>query len=465
MVKFSFLYIILLYTTGSFSQTGSINNDILLNFYDYSFKKDSTLVSLSIVSKRQTKHIKLKQSSILDTLITYHKDLLSQGRIFNLIVPVEVKTENGERVYIFKVERDEVQKIDTLIFFSSKSRFPTNIKKRLNRYLLGKPLDLFHISKAKQKIGQLYPNTVTEEIRPVIYKDRTGLKINYHTINYNSLSGEVNAFTQNNKTFWQGHLQVKLHNIFKQDEKVSLFWKKYEDIQEINSNFYFPYISGSIFFIKANYFLKSNPKNTTNFEYETTTGITFLDWNFGLSYNIIKYKDLNNTHFIGFDLYKNFNNNPLNKFGLKKQISLQIKKNYKNIYIFKWNFSYLFPISKKILFSINNIMYKNTGIESLYQIKPNENINLYTQNDFFYNQFLFANIKTIFLYPQSILYFTGSYISGQDNQKYVQWNIGLGLTNIIKTGLLSVEINYLKQNFNILNYKGILITINQKIKL
>ncbi len=463
MVKFSFLYIILLYTIGSFSQTGSINSDILLNFYDYSFKKDSTLVSLSIISKSQTKHIKLKQNSIFDTLINYHKDLLSQGRIFNLIVPVEVKIENKKKEYVFKVERDEVQKIDTLIFFSSKNNFPTNIKKRLNRYLLGKPLNLFHITKAKQKIGRLYPNAVTDEIRPVIYKDLTGLKIKYHTVNYNSLSGEVNAFTQNNKTFWQGHLQVKLHNVFKKAEKVSLFWKKYKDIQEIDSDVYFPYIGGSLFYIKGNYFFKTGQKLRTSSEYELATGMVYWNWNFGLSFQHIKTGELNTQNFIGFDIYKNFNNHLLDAYGLKKQLAFQIKKN-DNTYVYSWNMSYQIPVSKKIFFYLKNEIYKNTGIENLYQIKPNDNLYLYSQNSP-YNQVFYTNFKAISAYSQSIVYFTTSFFSGHNFQKYKQWSIGMGLAQQGKNGLLSLEINYMKQVFDISKHNGFHININQTIKL
>jgi len=464
------LYIILLfiYSSHIYGQIFPYERGIDFHFlFSSSSKQDSIKVIIIDKKGKVLDSLKSTEKQVFKEINNYHNKLIEEGRIFNQLHLVKIKKTDKNYHYYYEISQNEIQKIDTLIYLSNK-RFPGNIKKKILKLHFHRALSKKNLIKIEKKLNAFVPEITRQEIRPVIYRSKTGASIRIKTDFNNFLEGELNSSFQNNKTILQGFLNLKLKNIINQTEDLSLYWRKESTSQELKLSSFFPYLLGSSIFIKGTYHIRQNPHEKEWIKQNIEAGWIKTSYQIGVTYNYLLNENRQSHKQIGGRFSWMPKNNPLQNLYLEKSISLEVRQNlagYKNSHL---NLTIAIPIhlsSKYYLHLKNYIMYNSNKVFFVPVTKEFYNYlnGVSTQPTF--NRFEFINLKILSKYKQSGIYLTSSYLQSLELQTTKQFEVGIGVLSIGKAQLLNVELIYLKNTYSRQTQNGFRIKINQKIRI
>ncbi len=465
-MKKYFLYIILIYGGNIFSQ--QLPEKLFDEFFgliSHEKAKNTPVILIFEKNKEADTLFSTEQTKNKD-IQTYHLHLINEGRIFSQLIPFLIKQQDSSIEYHYKVEQYKIQKIDTLIFFSSaEKKFPNNLKKKIQNKVLYEPLNYKTLTYLNSEFKDITPYIEFKKTAPVIYKNFTGAKVEYTILEKQQLSAEINTLIQNNKTLWQGYLHLDLYNIFSQSEKLIFNWRKENEIQKLNLNLDFPYLMSTNMYLKGDFYISSGKETATQSKYGLESGLIDRRWKAGLNYyRLAQSKNIKNL--IGIKISYRSVNNPLYRFDIKKEGKFSFSKeiNSQNEYLVKGEVSYPVSLSEKYTFLIHNKIYKSFSSQGLFFLEDPENpVNqsikaMYVKDEYFINLKLIKNYKT------SLLYLTGSFSLFKSEKENSQFNSGIGIKNLGKSGIMTIEINYSIIEYYNCKKKGILLKIKHNIK-
>ncbi len=307
-----FLHVIIFFLLSGFiigqhKQTGINKNDTLLNLL-----LQKHLLGAHITFKGQQKHI--KGVKIDDTLYIYinnsprkvsirniniklqkiNDSLIHAGYLFNHLEPDSIRMQNKTLLVFYHYNKTVQAKIDSLVVISDK-KFPNNIKKRLNKILKAKTIDIKNLNNIERFINDNTGYKIFE--RPLInfYHGKKMVVLKVKKENGNLLDGMLgfNYDSEKEKLQLEGHIRSSFYNLFNVGDQLSFIWQKKSKYQQIQFNTKIPYIKGSNFTFN-NYF-STIRNDTISLEVQNQTNLNYQIHNqtFGINY-IYSFKSINN---------------------------------------------------------------------------------------------------------------------------------------------------------------------------
>ena len=465
------------------TQSNSSGNDTLLNFL-----LQKHLLGAHITYNGQQKLV--KGNKINDTLYIYINDkpkktslnklndrlqslndsLIHAGYLFNRLEPDSIRIQNKTLHVFYHYINTVPAKIDSLVVISDK-KFPENIKRKLNKSLKRKPINLKNLNNIKRFINEKTGFKITTQ--PVInfYHGKKMVVLKVKKEASNLLDGMLgfNYDSEKEKLQLEGRIKSSFYNLFNSGEQLTFIWQRKNKYQQIQFNAKFPYIKSSNLGFEN--FFSSLRKDTVNFEIFNQTGLNYQIKNqtFGINF-IFNFKALHNSS-MSNRLAGLIYQNTIVPIKFDWSIYIQAQLNF-NISDSKKNILYLQLISNERIwhniFLSHNIQTYKTNQNELTTPTFIQNgifrkiVNL--ENDFY----RIISLKNDLIYHANHIkfYLIGDYMQTYSFNKlrksYV--NTGIGINYINKNQILTFEIIKPVQITYLSDYQYIYVNIKQSFK-
>ena len=353
----------------------------------------------------------------------------------------------------------------------SYKKFPNNIRKRLNKILKTKTIDIKNLNNIERFINDNTGYKIFE--RPLInfYHGKKMVVLKVKKEASNLLDGMLgfNYDSEKEKLQLEGRIKSSFYNLFNNGELLTFIWQRKDKYQQIQFNTRFPYIKSSNFGL-SNYF-SSIRNDTISFEILNQTGLNYQVKNqtFGMNY-IYNFKSINNTltsnRLAGISYHIKIKNK---KATWMAEFQAQYNINLSNID------QHLFYLQFK---SNENIWHNVSHSLNLQSYRTNQDklsVPTYIQNGIFrktvnlesnYNRIFSLKNDIIYRVNQIKFYLIGDYIQTNSfNKQNISYaNTGLGLHFINKNQILTFEIIKPIKVAYLPDFQGIYINIKQSVK-
>ena len=465
------------------TQSNSSGNDTLLNFLlqkhllgaHVTYNGQQKLVKGVKINDTLYMYIngKPKKTSLTklnDRLQSLNDSLIHAGYLFNRLELDSIRIQN-KTLYVFYHYKKTVQaKIDSLVIISYK-KFPNNIRKRLNKILKAKTIDIKNLNNIERSINDNTGYKIFE--RPLINfyhgKKMVVLKVKKEATNLlDGLLG-FNYDSEKEKVRIEGRIKSSFYNLFNTGEQLTFIWQRKNKYQQIQFNVKFPYIKSSNFGL-SNY-ISSIRNDTISFEILNQTGLNYQvnKHTFGINY-IYNFKSLNNVatsnRLAGILYHINIKNKKTTWVTeLQAQFNINISDLDSNLF-------YLQLKSKEKIW--HNVSLSH-NLQSFNANQDKLSVPGYMQNGIFrrivnlesnYNRILSIKNDIIYRVNQIKFYLIGDYIQTNSFKKqhisYANTGIGLHFTN--KTQILTFEIIKPIKVIYLSGFQDVYINIKQSVK-
>ncbi|QOD62277.1 hypothetical protein H9I45_07500 [Polaribacter haliotis] len=385
-------------------------------------------------------------------LSTFSKNLEKDGKSFSKVQLTDVSIKS-KKLYGTLIIEESKKRIITKTIVKGYKDFPKSYFK--NYYNINRNT-IFNKQKL-ETIKRLSNNlSFVEEIKPpeiLFTKDSTYLYIYLKKRNSSSFNGLINfSSNESGNLIFNGHIDLKLNNIFNTGENLNLFWNSIgEEKQEFELSLNTPYILNSKISPDISFSIYKQDSTFINTKFNTNINYSINEKSkIGLTFSLEDSEKLindskNNVYtFNNFFLGTTFQFNiPKNDFFRNDKFSFDINPSIgkrtsliesSNQFKIHLNTSYIFDINNRnSIFIRNNTGYLNSTnfIENeLFRIGGSKSIRGFNEQSIFAKDYTFFNIEY-------------RYVTSEKSYLYSITDIGKINTTIKSEDLLSIGLGYL----------------------
>lgn len=429
----------------------SLNNKIDQVVLTVNFKTEIYFEKTAIENSTVT----LPIHKLAATLSGISSRLDKEGKSFSKVQLNNIFIKNKTVFADLKITPSKKRSIHKVIL-KGYEKFPSSYVKN---YFNISPTTLIHKQKIKEITAAAKNLQFITEIKPpevLFTKDSTMLYLYFKKKQHNRFNGIVSfASTENGDVFFNGNIDIRLHNIFDTGERFELFWNRIgEEKQEFKATTDVPYLFNSKLSPNLSFSIYKQDSTFLNTKFDSKLFYHFnAKIKFAATYTSESSEKLSEVINNNIETYRNYflgiqfqYRKPKNDFFFNDQFHLSVnpsfgkrKTNTRSLPQFKVEAtaSYLWDVNaRSSIYLRNNTGYLNADSfidNELFRIGGANSIRGYSEQSIYTNTYSYFNLEYRYLTSEKSYLYTISDIGQAEVNSENENILGLGLGYLFHT--------------------------------
>ena len=404
------------------------------------------------------------------------------GYSFTKVNLVNHKITNNTLYAKLEISKNGFRKIDGVVI-KGYEKFPKKFIPYLLKNTKQNTFNKFQVEQISKKINTIPFVKQIKKPAVLFLKDSTLIYVYLKKNKISQFDGLIGFATDDNsKLIFNGHLNLKLNNVFNKGERIDVLWKSTTDkSKDFNFTFEVPYIFNSRINPKINFNIYSQDSSFVNVKlnstinymlnYQHKIGVitSFKNSNAVLKNNVENITDYSSNLFGITYTYKKYSSNifypnklffnPNLMYGIKKTSGVSYKKSE-----FQLKLGYLLNLNPKINFFFKNISainISNSILENeLYKIGGNTSIRGFLDKSVSASKYtVFTSDYNYNLNNTTALYSIVDYAFTYNKTNTNLFSLGIGYKTKLKSSILNINYSFGKTAHTPFDLKNALLNI------